>query len=108
MACAPECGSEPMIDKLGALGMVSVFDIEEVGAEVLMNELEIGEELAKVAVDRCAAKAKVVAEQQQKDKEEKARLMKEQAEAAAKLLASGTPGEAGEAAASAILGPSSS
>jgi len=96
--------AEPMIDKLGALGMVSVFDIEEVGPEVLMNELEIGEELARVAVDRCAAKAKIVAEQQQKDKEEKARLMREQAEAGAKLLESGATGEAGEAAASAILG----
>src|SRR3954463_7691379 len=35
-----------MVDKLGALGMVSVFDIEEVGAEVLQNELGITAELA--------------------------------------------------------------
>src|SRR5690606_38930876 len=34
---------ETMLDRLAALGMVSVFDIEEVGIEVLINELEIEE-----------------------------------------------------------------
>lgn len=97
--------NEKMVDKLGALGMVSVFDIEEVGPEVLMTELEIDEETAKAIVDRAATRAKEVAEQQQKDKEAKERLAREEAEAARKVLAEGgQAGEAGEAAAAAILG----
>jgi N utilization substance protein A len=99
--------TEQMADKLAALGMVSVFDIEEVGQEVLMTELGIDEAKAAAVVETCSVKAKEVAAQQQKDKEEKERKAKEEAEVAAKLLAEGgtpTAGEAGEAAAAAILG----
>lgn len=96
--------SEPQVDKLAALGMVSVFDIEEVGAEVLMNELEIDEGLAKRMVETASARAKEVAEQQLRDREAKERAAKEQAEAAQKLLAGGEPAQAGESAAAAILG----
>jgi len=100
---------EKMADKLAALGMVSVFDIEEVGAEVLMSELEIDEAKAAEVVTTCSNKAKVVAEQQQKDKEEKERKAREDAATAAKLLAEGgtSGGEAGDAAANAILGATS-
>lgn len=103
--------TEPMADKLAALGMVSVFDIEEVGQEVLMTELEIDEAKAAEVVELCSVKAKEVAAQQQKDKEEKDRKNKEEAAAAAKLLAEGgviDAGEAGEAAAAAILGAGAS
>jgi N utilization substance protein A len=99
--------TEQMADKLAALGMVSVFDIEEVGQEVLMTELEIDEAKAAQVVEVCSVKAKEVAAQQQKDKEEKERKAKEEQALAQKLLAEGgTPdaGEAGEAAAAAILG----
>jgi N utilization substance protein A len=95
---------EKMADKLAALGMVSVFDIEEVGTEVLMTELEIDEAKANQVVETCSAKAKVVAEQQQKDKEEKERKAREDAAAAAKLLAEGGTAASGESAADAILG----
>lgn len=95
---------EKMADKLAALGMVSVFDIEEVGTEVLMTELEIDEAKANLVVETCSAKAKVVAEQQQKDKEEKERKAREDAAAAAKLLAEGGTAASGESAADAILG----
>jgi N utilization substance protein A len=97
---------EAMVDKLGALGMVSVFDIEEVGVEVLTSELGISDELAKHLVDVAAVKAKVVAEQQQKEKEEAEAKRKLEAEAAAKLLAGETPtgGVDADVAAAAILG----
>ncbi|MCC6970496.1 MAG: transcription termination/antitermination protein NusA [Phycisphaerales bacterium] len=96
--------TEKHVDKLVALGMVSVFDVEEVGVDVLMTELELSEDAAKAAVERASVKAKEVAEQQQKDKEEKARLAKEQAEAGARLLG-GMGGVApGDQAADAILG----
>ncbi|MFO0861950.1 MAG: transcription termination factor NusA [Phycisphaerales bacterium] len=91
--------NEQMSDKLAALGMVSVFDIEEVGVEVLVTELGIDEATANKMVETCSARAKEVAEQQQKDKEEKERKAREEA---ARLLTEGSP--AGEAAADAILG----
>lgn len=100
--------TEQMADKLAALGMVSVFDIEEVGAEVLMTEFEIDEAKAAEVVTTCSTKAKVVAEQQQKDKEEKERKAREDAATAAKLLSEGgVAGASGDAAADAILGASS-
>src|SRR3954465_11774736 len=87
---------EPMADKLAALGMVSVFDIEEVGQDVLMTELAIDEAKAAAVVEACSVKAKEVAAQQQKDKEEKAAKAKVDAELAAKLLAEGGTANAGE------------
>ncbi len=80
---------ETMLDRIGAMGMISVFDIEEVGATVLVDELaELGmtEELAATIVAACAEKAKVVAEQQQREKEEAERRKAEEEAAAATLL----------------------
>jgi N utilization substance protein A len=94
---------EKKVDRLAALGMVSVFDIEEVGAEVLATELEIPEELASKIIEVTSVRAKEVAIQQQKDKEAKERLARENADAATKLLAEGGTAAAGDAAADAIL-----
>ena len=92
------------IDRLAALGMVSVFDIEEVGAEVLETELEMSPEDAARAVELCSVRAKEVAEQQAKEKEEAERRKAEQ-EAAATALLGGEGGELdADAAAAAILG----
>ncbi len=85
--------TEPMADKLAALGMVSVFDIEEVGAEVIGEELEIAPELAAQMIETCSVKAKEVAEQQQKDKEEKERKAREEAAMAQSVLGALTAGE---------------
>ena len=90
--------SEAMADKLAAMGMVSVFDIEEVGVDVLTTELELGADVAQAVVEACAIKAKELAEQQQKDKEAKERKAREDAEIASRLLAEGgTPGADGVA-----------
>lgn len=91
--------TEVHVDRLAALGMVSVFDIEEVGAEVLVNELEIDADTAKRTIEITSARAKEVAVQQQKDKEEAERTRREQEEAARRLLEAGAsplaaPGEA--------------
>ncbi len=85
--------TEPKADKLAALGMVSVFDIEEVGAEVIGEELEIAPELAAQMIETCSVKAKEVAEQQQKDKEEKERKAREEAAMAQSVLGALTAGE---------------
>jgi len=78
--------SEEQLDRLAALGMISVFDIEEVGAEVLMNELGVDQATAELMVTKAAARAKEVAEQQQRDKEEAERKKKEEEEAGRRLL----------------------
>lgn len=91
--------TEEMVDRLAALGMISVFDIEEVGAEVLQNELSVPEATAAEMVRVCAEKAKVVAEEQQKAKEEAERRKQEEMDAAARLLSGeGVGGEGAPAA----------
>ncbi|MEM9166597.1 MAG: transcription termination factor NusA [Planctomycetota bacterium] len=103
---------ESKLDRLAALGMISVFDIEEVGVDVLVTELEIPQETAESMVQIAAERAKVVAEQQQREKEEAERRRKEEEAAGAALLgafADGETGEgegdaAGDAAAALILG----
>ncbi len=103
--------TEEMVDKLGALGMVSVFDIEEVGAEVLQNELGVNEATAQAMLETAAARAKIVAEEQQKEKTEKEAKRRAEEEAARRLLAGEMPAGGGavdaEAAAAAILGAGS-
>lgn len=63
-------GVEPeTLDRMGALGMISVFDVEEVGEAVLMDELGMTEALAGEIVERCSSKAHEISQQQEKDKE---------------------------------------
>jgi N utilization substance protein A len=102
--------AESHVDRLVALGMVSVFDIEEVGPDVVAGELEIDAELAARVCQTAGEKAKVVAEQQQKEKEEAEIRRREEEEAARRMLMGEGVGEDGvdpELAAAAILGASS-
>ncbi|MCC6283737.1 MAG: transcription termination/antitermination protein NusA [Phycisphaerales bacterium] len=106
--------AEDLVDRLAAAGMVSVFDIEEVGADVLVNEFAVDPPVSKVIIEVCAAKAKIVAEQQQREKEEAEKRRQEDEAAARRLLEGGAPPEAaspaegettdGEARAREILG----
>ncbi len=97
--------TEDKVDRLAALGMITVFDVEEIGAEVLEAELELTPEVALEAVALCAARAKIVAEEQAREKEEAAAKRAEE-EAAASSILSGdvNPSDNPEAAAAAILG----
>ncbi len=97
--------SEDMVDRLAALGMVSVFDIEEVGIDVLQTELELDDEAAQLAMDICSARAKEVAEEQERAKAEaEAKRAEDEAAAAAILSGAVDPSENPDAAAAAILG----
>ncbi len=87
--------TEAMVDRLAALGMISVFDIEEVGAEVLVNELELPQETADRVVEIASVKAKEVAIQQAKDKEEAEKKKREDEEATRRLLGDGGLGGLG-------------
>ena len=86
--------TEEMLDKLAALGMVSVFDIEEVGADVLTEELEIDPALAATMVEAASAKAKIVAEQQETERQEAEQRKREEETAAQQLLSGDYEGEA--------------
>jgi N utilization substance protein A len=62
--------SEEQLDRLAALGMISVHDIEEVGAEVIVGELEIEQAVAEAMVAAASARVKVLEEEQAREKEE--------------------------------------
>src|SRR5690348_13521770 len=60
--------TQEMVDKVVALGLIDVRDIEEVGTGPLMEELGLDEPKAQQVVDRAAAEAKIVAVEQEAKK----------------------------------------
>ena len=69
--------TEEQIDRLAALGVISVFDVEEVGAPFMTESLQCTPEQGKQIVKVAAEKAKVVAEEQAKDKVEQEKRKRE-------------------------------
>jgi len=88
--------TDEMLDRMGALGMISVFDVEEVGPAVLTEELQMSAQLAEQVVEICGEQAKIVAEQQQREKEEAERKRAEEEATGAALLASAAETPRGE------------
>lgn len=82
-----EAFTEEHVDRLAALGVISVFDVEEVGVEYVMETLGCDQETAQHLVTICGEKGKEVAEQQQKEKEEAERQKAEAAKAQAEGVA---------------------
>ena len=69
------------VDRVIAMGMINLLDIEEVGTEPFMQELELTEEQANDMVAKASERAKVVAAEQAKAAQLlKAEQEKEQAE----------------------------
>jgi hypothetical protein len=60
--------TQEMVDKVIALGLIDVRDIEEVGAGPLMEELGLDEAKATLVVAKCAEEAKIVAVEQEAKK----------------------------------------
>src|SRR5882757_1153775 len=60
--------TQEMVDKVIALGLIDVRDIEEVGAGPLMEELALDEAKATFVVTRCGEEAKIVAVEQEAKK----------------------------------------
>lgn len=60
--------AQEMVDKIIALGLIDVRDIEEVGSGPLVEEVGLSEEAAEKVLERCAAEAKVVAVEQEQKK----------------------------------------
>src|SRR5216110_1177347 len=84
--------TQEMVDKVIALGLIDVRDIEEVGTGPLMEELGLDEETAQRVVDRCAAEAKIV--QVEQDAKKAAEQAAKRAAAAAGLSGAGLLGGA--------------
>ncbi|MGI9012917.1 MAG: transcription termination factor NusA [Phycisphaerales bacterium] len=97
---------ESLLDRMGALGMISVFDIEEIGHAVLTQELDLDPETTDRLIEACAARAREVAEQQQREKQEAEKRRAEE-EAAAAALLDGEVDPDADARADSILGGSS-
>lgn len=86
---------ETMTDRLAALGVISVMDVEEVGAEsstYLTESLGITDELALTVVQRAGERAREVAEEQKREKEEAEK--RKQLEASGQVPEGAAPGEA--------------
>ena len=103
--------TDEMLDRMGALGMISVFDVEEIGEQSLINECGMSEELALQVVDSCTARAKVVAEEMQRERAEAEARQAEEGAVVDAVLGGGTADEPvvetdaqSEAAADSILG----
>jgi N utilization substance protein A len=77
--------TEEQIDRLAALGVISVFDVEEVGPDYLAESIGCAKPVAETIIKIVSEKAKIVAEEQAKEKAEAERKKKEQAA----LVASG-------------------
>ena len=88
--------TEDQIDRLAALGVISVFDVEEVGTDYLVESIQCTPEQAAQMIELAAARAKIVAVEQQREKEEAERRKAEEAAALA--------GQPGERQAASILG----
>ena len=64
--------NQDLMDRIIALGLIDVRDIEEVGEQPLMDELEIEYELAEKMVDVCTEEAKIVVKEQEAKKKAEA------------------------------------
>src|SRR3982751_6908461 len=84
--------TQEMVDKIIALGLIDVRDIEEVGAGPLMEELMLDKALATRIVDRCSEEAKIVAVEQEAKKAAEAK--QKQADRAALMQANRPVGTA--------------
>ncbi len=72
--------TQEMVDKVVALGLIDVRDIEEVGAAPLMEELGLDEATAERVITRCSEEAKIVAvEQEEKKKVDAAKRIADRA-----------------------------
>ena len=94
--------TEDMLDRMAAMGIISIFDVEEIGRNVLEEDLEIPKQISDRCINEAIERSKEVTAQQEVAKlEEDARRVEEEAAAAAVL---DVPGDTeSEAAADSIL-----
>ena len=87
--------TDEMLDKVGALGMISVFDIEEIGPQILVEELGISDEVADVMVAASSNRAREVEVDREREAAEAAARAAEDAAATDAILGGGGGGGEG-------------
>jgi len=78
--------NEGIFDRLAALGIISVFDVEEVGLDILTQELEVTPELAAEMVSAATERGRTVAIEQAKEREENEKRRAEERKLAESVL----------------------
>jgi N utilization substance protein A len=81
--------TEEQVDRLAALGLISVFDVEEVGPEYIAETLGLDEAKSLEVMTVAGEKGKVVAEQQAQEKAEAEARKKAEFQAQQAALSSG-------------------
>ena len=85
---------EVAAERISLMGMISVMDVEEVGADPLVKELSLTQELAERIVKACGEEAKIVQQELAAEKSAAAKaLAAAEAEAKAAAEASAVPAE---------------
>lgn len=70
-------GMDEMIaERISLLGMISVMDVQEVGPDTLVAELDLTKELAEIIVNRCTEEAKLVEVERAEEKNRAAEALK--------------------------------
>ena len=83
--------TDEMLDKIGALGMISVFDVEEIGPQLLVEELGISDDLANEMCTTASARARDVEVEREREAAVAAARAAEEA-AATNAILGGEPG----------------
>jgi N utilization substance protein A len=78
--------TEEMLDRMAALGIISIFDVEEIGRNVLEEDIEFSKQVADRCIDVAVVRSKeVTVEQEEAKLAEEALRVEEEAAAAAVL-----------------------
>ena len=92
---------EEMLDRMAAMGIISIFDVEEIGRNVLEEDLEIPKQVSDRIINQAIERSKEVTAQQEAAKLAEEALRAEEEAAADAVLAA--TDEDSEAAADSIL-----
>ena len=78
--------TEEMLDRMAAMGIISIFDVEEIGRNVLEEDLDFSKQVADRCIDRSIIRSKeVTIEQEEAKLAEEAQRAEEEAAASAVL-----------------------
>ena len=75
-----------MLDRMAAMGIISIFDVEEIGRNVLEEDLEFSKQVADRCIDRAIIRSKEVTIEQEEAKLVEEALRAEEEAAAAAVL----------------------
>ena len=78
--------TEEMLDRMAAMGIISIFDVEEIGRNVLEEDLEFSKQVADRCIDRSIIRSKEVTIEQEEAKVAEEAVRAEEEAAAAAVL----------------------